>query len=161
MRLLNHRADAEEAVQEAMLRAIRRLDTLQDPARFGPWLMRIVANVALNHRRARRRAMRRMWSLDHTDAKTGLTVGQSVPAPDHHPVHPESLAMAKELDERIQHKLAELTDRQRSALLLFSVEGRSQREVADLIGCSVEAVKWHVFEARRRLRTSLNGLLHP
>jgi RNA polymerase sigma factor (sigma-70 family) len=68
--------------------------------------------------------------------------------------------MAKELDQRIREHMGKLSQRQRLALQLFSIEGRPQREVADLLDCSIEAVKWHVFEARRRLRLALNGLLN-
>lgn len=159
MRLLSHRADAEEAVQEASIRAMRSLHSLKEPARFGSWLMRIVANVSLNQRRSRRHKLHRIWSLDHPDNDSGQPMGQNVPAPGHLPIHPEAQAMAKELDQKIQTQLAQLSAKQRNALLLFSVEGRSQREVAEMLGCSVEAVKWHVFEARRKLRSALNGEL--
>jgi RNA polymerase sigma-70 factor (ECF subfamily) len=158
-RLLNQYSDVEDAVQEASLRAFRQIHTLKDPSRFGPWLMRIVANVSLNLRRSRRRATRDQWSLDQLTSD-GMTGAHLIPTPKHHPVHPDSQAMAKELDQRIREHMGKLSQRQRLALQLFSIEGRPQREVADLLDCSIEAVKWHVFEARRRLRLALNGLLN-
>jgi RNA polymerase sigma factor (sigma-70 family) len=121
--------------------------------------MRIVANVSLNLRRSRRRATRDQWSLDQLTSD-GMTGAHLIPTPKHHPVHPDSQAMAKELDQRIREHMGKLSQRQRLALQLFSIEGRPQREVADLLDCSIEAVKWHVFEARRRLRLALNGLLN-
>lgn len=158
-RLLNQHSDVEDAVQEASLRAFRQIHTLKDPSRFGPWFMRIVANVSLNLRRSRRRATHDQWSLDQLTSD-GMAGAHLIPAPRHHPVHPDAEAMARELDERIREHMGKLSQRQRLALQLFSIEGRPQREVADLLDCSIEAVKWHVFEARRRLRLALNGLLN-
>jgi len=48
-----------------------------------------------------------------------------------------------------------LPDKQRLALVLFSIEGLPQKEVADLLECTVELVKWNVFQARKKLREML------
>src|SRR5687767_14598187 len=55
--VLRDSAAAQDAVQQAYLRAFRRLGDLQDPATFAGWLRRIVVTVALNMRRARRRTL--------------------------------------------------------------------------------------------------------
>lgn len=55
-RLLGNSEDAAEVVQEAFLRAYRALGRLNEPSRFGPWLMRIVSNLSLNARRSRKSA---------------------------------------------------------------------------------------------------------
>ncbi|HOW17732.1 MAG TPA: sigma factor, partial [Phycisphaerae bacterium] len=57
-RLVGNIQDALEVSQDAFLRAYRSLGSLNEPARFGPWLMRIVSNLSLNFRRSRRSAMR-------------------------------------------------------------------------------------------------------
>src|SRR5262245_29398996 len=53
-RLLGNVTDAQDVCQEAFLKAFRSLETLQEPERFGAWLMRIVSNQSLNFRRGRR-----------------------------------------------------------------------------------------------------------
>ena len=64
LRLLGNTHDAAELVQDALVKAFRSLDQLQQADRFGPWLMRIVTNLALNFRRSRVR--RQAVSLEQT-----------------------------------------------------------------------------------------------
>src|SRR5437016_1658008 len=66
LRLLGNAHDASELVQDALVKAYRNLDQLQQSERFGPWLMRIVTNLALNYRRSRGRRM--AISLEQTSA---------------------------------------------------------------------------------------------
>ena len=65
----------------------------------------------------------------------------------------------RELGERLAAALAKLPVKQRAALVLFTVEERSQKDVAAELGCSVEAVKWHVFQGRKKLREMLKDEL--
>ena len=68
-RLLGNIEDAGDVSQDAFVRAYRCLDQLDDPARFGPWLLKVVSNLALNFRRSR--SSRLAASLD--DALAGST----------------------------------------------------------------------------------------
>ena len=54
---------------------------------------------------------------------------------------------------------AVMPEKQRLALVLFSVEGLAQKEVAEILECKVGLVKWHVFEARRKLKEMLQDFL--
>jgi RNA polymerase sigma-70 factor (ECF subfamily) len=60
-----------------------------------------------------------------------------------------------ELGQRIRKAMLQLTETQRTAIILFAIEEMPQKEVAAKLGCSVEAVKWHVFQGRKRLREIL------
>ena len=64
-RMLSNREDAMDVVQDSFLKAFDKLDTLTQPGRFGPWLMRIVSNLSLNYRRSR--ALRKTDTLDYPD----------------------------------------------------------------------------------------------
>ncbi len=64
-----------------------------------------------------------------------------------------------ELRDAIGEAMNRLPDKQRLALVLFSVEGMAQKEVAQILECSVELVKWNVFEARRKLKEMLHEFL--
>lgn len=153
-RLLGNLHDALEVCQEAFVRAYRSLDTLEDESRFGTWLLKIVTNLSLNHRRARRLRLAR-----EDRSSNG--------APDHEQMadrtngggHPGARMAATELAASIEAGLADLPERQRAALVLFSLEQLPQRQVADILGCSIEAVKWHVFQARRKMKTRLRDYL--
>jgi len=162
-RLLNNATDAQEVVQDGLLRAYRALGMLENRLIFGAWLLRIVSNLALNLRRSR--ARRPAVSLDDAPGARGGTqdndsdsepIGQLLAASQQ---RPEQELMTDELRGRIRRALDELPERQRTALILFSIEGRPQKEVAETIGCSVEAVKWHVFTARKKLKEKLADLL--
>ena len=64
-----------------------------------------------------------------------------------------------ELHDAISDALATLPDKQRLSLVLFSVEGMPQKEVAEVLECSVELVKWNVFQARKKLKDLLEVYL--
>ena len=154
-RLLNNRDDAMEVVQDAFLKAYEKLDSLSRAERFGAWLMRIVSNLALNRRRAR--ALRKAASLDDI-SDAGETEGQPN-WPDLKALSPEAAASANDLRSLIGRAIDELPEMQRQALLLFSINRMPQKQVAKMLGCSVEAVKWNVFAARKKLKDKLKDYL--
>ena len=150
-RLLGNMQDALDVVQDAFIKAYRSLDMLKDARLFGPWLLRIVSNYSLNFRRGRKRGP--TLTLDDVlgageegHGTNDRLADDSTPA-----VTPGS----SELARRIQEAMAKLPDRQRLALVLFSIEGLPQKDVAEVLDCSIEAVKWYVFEARRKLKDLL------
>ena len=63
------------------------------------------------------------------------------------------------LAEALQEAIDELPENLRTALILFAVEKLPQKEIAHIMKCSVQMVKWNVFEGRRRLRQRLQKLL--
>jgi RNA polymerase sigma-70 factor (ECF subfamily) len=155
-RLVGNLHDALEVVQESFLRAYRSLAGLQDPERFGTWLLRIVSNQSLNFRRARRSARRQSLDACILTRDGEELTGQEPagPAPS-----PRAEASAGELEGALSEAIADLPKRQRLALVLFAVEGLPQKEVAEIMECSVEAVKWHVFAARKQLKDRLSEYL--
>lgn len=158
MRLLGNTHDTAELVQEALIKAFRNLSQLKESERFGPWLMRIVTNLALNFRRSR--GLRQTISLersgrgrtgggsDENEDLRGSIAADDLDAPD------RPLTSA-ELGGAIQVALDALPEKQRLALVLFAIEKMPQKDVAEALDCSVEAVKWHVFTARKQLRKAL------
>lgn len=150
-RLLGNLQDALEVSQEAFIRAYRNLDSLERPERFGPWLLRIVTNLSLNFRRGRRPRLSLEDCVLSEDARRDECLADA----DHSDGRPGAQLAAAELQEQIQHALGELTPAQRTALVLFSMEQLPQKEVAEIMQCSVEAVKWHVFQARKRMKQRL------
>lgn len=153
-RLLGNSHDAMEVVQEALLRAYRSLDRLKEPSRFGPWFLRIVSNLSLNARRARRSGS--TVTLDEQWGTDGITTAEGEPAVAS--VSPAQRAEGHELGEAIEAALHTLPERQRLALVLFTIEGWPQKDIAALLDCSLENVKWYVFQGRKRLRERLDGL---
>lgn len=155
-RLLGNAEDAGDVSQDAFVRAYRSLSQLQDPSRFGPWLLRTVSNLSLNFRRAR--ASRAAASLDDWSSlgetrRPGEASAVAERSAD------EAGPLPAELHAAISRAMERLPDKQRLALVLFSVEGMPQKEVAEVLECSVELVKWNVFQARRKLKELLAEFL--
>ena len=153
-RFLSNVEDAQDAAQDGFVRAYQSLEQLSDPERFGPWLMRIMVNTALNFRRKRGREPK--VSLD-----VGSESGDGAPVDrltGHEPSAQERLT-AQELGEALETAIEELPEKLRAPLVLFTVEKMAQKEIAEVLDCSVETVKWSVFEARRRLRLRLRHML--
>jgi RNA polymerase sigma-70 factor, ECF subfamily len=149
-RLLGNIEDAMDVCQEAYLRAFRSLASLQEPQRFGAWLMRIVTNLSLNYRRGRRVHL----SLT-TDGDGG---GEEDRVADLSPRGSHAAGngmLAAETDQAVTRAIESLPEQQRLALILFAIEGVPQKEVADILQCSVEMVKWNVFQARKKLKELL------
>lgn len=155
-RLVGDTHAAADIAQDAFLRAYRGLGSLEDRRRFKAWFLRIVSNLALNYRRSRRGGVPR--SLDGTleggdgfrRANDGVRLTTAPPSDG---------ADAERLSAAIEQALAELPEKQRLALVLFSVEGLPQKEVAQIMGCRVELVKWNVFQARKTLRKQLERFM--
>ncbi len=154
-RLLGNAHDAMEVCQDAFLRAYRSLESLKDPERFGPWLMRTVSNLSLNFRRSRRQST----PIPVDDCL--LSGGEEGMGSDWMASAgmPPDEALASELGVAISKAINELPEKQRLALVLFAIEGIAQKDVADTLECSVEAVKWHVFQARKTLKEKLADYL--
>ena len=156
-RLLGNVEDANDVSQDAFVRAYRNLAQLDDANRFGGWLLRIVGNLSLNFRRARK--TRSAASLDDT-----VLAGFEAAAPpgkgrEEAGTRGDGEPMSAELQGVINKALQDLPEHQRIALVLFSIEGLPQKEVADILDCSVEMVKWNVFQARKKMKDSLKDYL--
>ncbi|MGQ9651416.1 MAG: RNA polymerase sigma factor [Phycisphaerae bacterium] len=153
-RLLGNSEDAAETAQEAFLRAYRALDRLKDPARFGPWLLRAVTNLALNARRSRRRTTVTLDEERRTEDAADTRGASTVTS-----MTPDRQAEGHELQQALDAALEALPEKQRMALILFTIEGWAQKDIAELLECSVETVKWNVFQARKKLRDRLGDMI--
>jgi RNA polymerase sigma-70 factor (ECF subfamily) len=158
-RLLGSTHDAMEVVQDSFLKAFTGLANLQRPEAFGGWLLRIVSNLSLNYRRSRKvRAQLPLDDVLHAhEAPAGTQVQSSGGASAG--IDPVRALASKELGGRLMEALAELPEKQRLAIVLFTIEQMPQKDVATALDCSVEAVKWHVFQGRKRLKELLKDYI--
>lgn len=137
--MLGNRDDAEEALQDAFIRAFRSLARCEDPDRFGAWVFRILANRC---RTALGRRGRRHRTFVHDEVAI-LTAAEEHPA--------ERSAWREE----IEIALGRLEPDQREAFLLKHVEGLEYEEMAKVTGAGVSALKMRVKRACDRLRALL------
>jgi RNA polymerase sigma-70 factor (ECF subfamily) len=137
--MLGSRADGEEALQDAFVRAFRAIARCDDPARFGAWLFRILVN------RCRTAAERR----DRRERRGVTDEGAMLEAA----YEPSDERAGWRAD--IYWALGRLEPEQREAFLLKHVEERGYDEMAQLTGASVSALKMRVKRACERLRELL------
>jgi RNA polymerase sigma-70 factor, ECF subfamily len=153
-RLLGNLEDGLEAAQDGFVKAYQSLNQLQQPDRFGSWLMRIITNQALNLRRQRsRHPTLPLYDYSRSD-DDGESPGRQWA--DNQPDAVEQLT-TRETDQMLKKAIDELPEKLRTALLLFTVEKLPQKQIAEVMKCTVQMVKWNVFEARRRLRQQLEN----
>lgn len=142
--------NAQEIAQECLLRIYRHLPRLKDPERFASWASRLIVNQA-NTWRARDRR-RRLESLEE-----GREIdNDSLPLQGHGPASPRAAAARKEILQHVNDAIAQLPPRQRTAVLLFDVKGWTIRQIAEDLECSEGAVKFNIFQGRRKLREILS-----
>ena len=91
----------------------------------------------------------------HDTGETAVADGQRMTVG----LEDEGGPLPDELQAAINTALESLPDKQRLALVLFSVEGMPQKQVAEILECSVELVKWNVFQARQKLKVKLKEFL--
>ena len=154
-RLLGNTNDALEVSQDAFLKAFTSLDTLQKPEAFGGWLMRIVSNLSLNYRRSRK--VRTQLPLDDLLGPSEGQHGESGGASEWagRSDDPQHTLESREMGAKLKEALAQLPEKQRLAIVMFTIEEMPQKQVAEALECSVEAVKWHVFQGRKKLKELL------
>jgi RNA polymerase sigma-70 factor (ECF subfamily) len=155
-RLLGNSQDSLEVTQDAFLKAFTSLATLNKPEAFGGWLMRIVSNLSLNYRRSRK--TRSQLPLDdllgpmHGDqTETSGAGSEWMSGPD----DPVRRLESQEMGQRLKRALEQLPEKQRLAIIMFTIDEMPQKDVAEALQCSVEAVKWHVFQGRKKLKEML------
>ena len=155
--VLRNPADAEEAIQEAALKAFLHLSQLEDRRRFRAWLLRIVVNEARMHRRHLRRQL--YDSIDEIDDDND---GDSVPRQfaDWHDLPNEALER-EELKAAVRSAVDKLPEIYREVLLLIDSQHLSYLVVAEGLGVSVGVVKTRVHRARMRIQEQLGPVFQP
>ena len=156
---LRDSAEADEAVQDAFVKAYQHLASFREELPFDVWFTRILINGCLDRIKARTRRERWLVPMsaraavpggDGATAERDMTErvaagGQS----------PEQALLGRERRQQIATALSTLPERQRSVFVLSHVEGRTSREVSALTGLNESTVRVHLFRAIRKLRALL------
>ena len=142
MAQLGEPSDAEDACQDAFVKCWERIRDCREPARFASWLLRIVRNVAHNHR-------------EYLEVRTGssLDFGDTAAAPS----TPETDLERRELGRTLWRALSQLQPMQREVVLLHDLEGWRHADVARMLEISETMSRRHVSDARKILRGLLRG----
>jgi RNA polymerase sigma-70 factor (ECF subfamily) len=145
--------DAEDAMQEALIKTYRYVGRIRDPGAFKPWLYRTVRNACLMGRRKRAGEPTRLQSLDEVAGSHAHPLRIDAPDPGK---NPEQLADNAALRRRLRRALRTLPAPYRAVVFLREMEGLSTREVARVMRMSEDNVKTRLHRARVRLQAALH-----
>ena len=134
------REDAEDIAQEVFIKLVRRLHTFSGNSSFTTWLYRITMNTAKDFGRRKDRKQHNEASFD---------AGQHQDRRD--PNERDVLAATQLVTE-----INRLPIKQKESVLLVFAEGLSHKAAAKILGCREKTVSWRIFQARKRLRITLN-----
>lgn len=151
-RITGNEADADEVVQEALLRGYQRLPSFQYKSSFGTWIYRIVVNCSFD------RVQRRSLAIDSESSGTAGPDGRPPVELADTAGGPEQALLNAELGQMQTIAMRALTPLERTAFLLRHVEGQSTTEIAAALNMGPSAVKQAVFRAVQKLRQRLASL---
>jgi RNA polymerase sigma-70 factor (ECF subfamily) len=139
-RFVGNHEDASDLCQDVFLRAYRGLRSFRGGSSLGTWLYRIGVNTCLNHVNAKTPVTEPIETRQHIDTRGGS---------------PSDRVLKREEAAKIRAAIARLPDRQRATLILRVYHELSHREIANVLGSSVGAVKANFFHALGNLRRVL------
>jgi RNA polymerase sigma-70 factor (ECF subfamily) len=145
---LRDAAEADEAVQDAFVKAFSHLSTFREELPFEVWFTRILINGCLDRIKARTR--RERWMVPMPDGG-GTNRDFAERTPGRGP-SPEDQVLARERRQKLAEALLKLPERQRTVFMLSHYEGCTSREVSAITGLNESTVRVHLFRAIRKLR---------
>lgn len=134
---------AQDAAQEALLRAYLHLPTLSDPAKVGSWLYSIVHRLSLD------------WKRNHKRAAAALGKLVKTPDPQDGPNLVEEEVLRRQTNNEVWRALETLEPTNRIPVVLYYVSGWNMRGIADFLGISVRAVESRLQRSKKILRAEL------
>jgi RNA polymerase sigma-70 factor (ECF subfamily) len=149
-RMTGDQHDAEEIVQETLLRAYKGLDRFELRSNFGTWVYRIATNCALDLLRRKSHMKDTYQIADNPDQDE---VQLPAPSPG-----PERLLLSAEVKKKLAQALELLTPTERVAFTMRHMEGQSIEAIGKALNLKVSAAKNSVFRAVQKLRQQLEPL---
>ena len=147
-RITGNQADAEDVVQEAVLRGYRKLDGFEARADFGTWIYRIAVRCARDRLGRRERAMP---SEEADPDRVPVTIVDASAGPDR-------LLLSGEIGAFQQMAMGSLTPTERTAFILRHMEDQTAEEIAAALGIAPNAAKQAVFRGVQKMRQRLAAL---
>ena len=144
-RMCGNREDAQDCMQEAMIRIYRAMNTFKGQSSFSTWVYRITMNSCLDE--LRRRKSRQATSLDAM-----LEVGF---APSDEEDTPERYSLQAEQKRALEQAIASLPEDMRAAVVLRDLQGLSYEEIAEALSTNVGTIKSRISRGREKLRQIL------
>jgi RNA polymerase sigma-70 factor (ECF subfamily) len=144
--------ESDELTQDTLLRVYRNIESFQHGSRFERWLFIVAINVYRNEIRRRRAEKRDLPELSLDDDEVSASTLMALASPDSGPL---DNTLRKERSDALRTAVDELPKQMRRCVLFRVYHMLKYREIADLMGISIESVKAHLHQAQARLRIAL------
>jgi len=143
--------DAQDLAQETFIKAYDKLSQFEERSRLSTWLYRIAVNLAMDfHRKSRRYQIQSLHQ--HAQRLPDESGGEDLITDSGHRI------AIRNTNHRIDAALAELSEQQRSAVVLKYFHQMTSKEIAEILGCTDATVRTHIFRGIKKLKTLLDGL---
>jgi RNA polymerase sigma-70 factor (ECF subfamily) len=153
LHILGNHSDADDATQEALVRAYRGLASFDGRADFFTWLYRITVNTALNALRSGKRGA----ALSQRSGTEAAHVGGRPEALGQDAVSPEQQLVRTGEVSRVLEAVAQLSPALRVTIVLATIEELPHKQIAEILEIPEGTVAWRINEARRLLKLRLSG----
>jgi len=152
--LTSNREDTADLVQETFIKAFRSIGRFKRNSSFFTWLYRIGVNTALSH--LKKNKSRRFFSFEKlSEEATREDVFEALAARS----ASDKPTLLKELQEKLNEALQKLSNKHRTIVVLFEVDGLSHREIAGIMKCSEGTVRSRLHYAKQQLQGYLSDFL--
>lgn len=141
LRILGSAEDAEDVVQDVLMKIWNQGSDLGEKVNVEAWCMRMAKNLSLDRLKSGHRRFQQQMEVLPEAHDPQLT--------------PDRITEQAELMKRIHQLIAQLPEKQRMVIQLRDIEGHSYQEIADMIEISLDQVKVNLFRARKQLRKQL------
>ena len=145
LKMTNDEEDAEDLVQETLLKAFRFFDKFQKGTNSKAWLFQIMKNSFINNYR---KTTREPGKVDYDDVQNFY---ETIKADEVKSKHSENDAFSDVLDDEIATALSVLPDDFRTIVFLSDIEGYTYEEIADFMDCPIGTVRSRLHRARKML----------
>ncbi|MEK6650967.1 MAG: sigma-70 family RNA polymerase sigma factor, partial [Bacteroidota bacterium] len=148
VRMLRNRQDAEEALQDAFVRAFNALPRFEGRSSFGTWFYRIVYNVCSS-------ALERRGTGVHVSLEREADEGRGVVELPSEDLPPDLQLESSEAQKIVYEEVERLPGAYASTFMLFVVQEMSDDEIVEVTGLPLGTIKARLFRARMMLRTAV------
>ena len=144
--------DAADLTQETFVKAFRSLAKFSEKSSFYTWLYRIGVNLTLTH--LKRRKIRKFFSFDQASEDGGMS--KDLDAVSSTTATSVKKALNNELHEKLNEALSKLSDKHRTIVVLFEIDGLGHKEIAKIMKCTEGTVRSRLFYAKQQLQSYLS-----
>lgn len=137
---------AQDLAQETLVKAFKSRHSFNGQSKFSTWLYRIAVNATIDYQRKSSIRKESPAEVVESNCPAGNVASD-----------PDQACQKKAIKDILFQAVAKLPEQQREVFVLREINGLSTKEVAEILGCTTELIKWRLHKARSALRNNLQS----